>query len=305
MSLGNELLSELEGEVEVRSDDHGAYLNATEKCHEFCCSKVSLLLSRYPMKIWIPQINPARRSGCTWLFGVQFGGGLVEGDNVRCKITVQANCCVLYASLGQNKAYQCAVGKTVCQKNDFHVGPNSALFVLPDPTLLQKESALSQYQVTRVASNGNLVLLDWYISGREGLLEHWEGASLRSVNSIHMDGVEIFRDVMCLSGDLTLRRASMGKYRVIGLCVVVGDVVGRHLADAIKALSIGNSYGVAADTNQIVACSPLYSDCSDTVVCGHVIRFCYSTTITAYEGVADILNPIFAMAGGNPFEKNY
>ena len=45
-----------------------------------------------------------------------------------------------------------------------------------------------------------------------------------------------------------------------------------------------SSTGVAPDTNQIIACSPLYSDTSDTVVCGYVIRFCFTSTITVNNG---------------------
>jgi urease accessory protein UreH len=95
------------------------------------------------------------------------------------------------------QAYICADGAEILQKNEFCVEKDACLFVLPDPTLLQKGSVLSQHQVisayvffmviaeilrrfmfcqvVNLAAGGNAVLLDWYVAGREGLLEHWEG----------------------------------------------------------------------------------------------------------------------------------
>ena len=47
----------------------------------------------------------------------------------------------------QLQAFNCSGGREICQTNEFRVGKDAFLFVMPDPTLLQKGVVLSQHQV--------------------------------------------------------------------------------------------------------------------------------------------------------------
>lgn len=116
------------------------------------------------------------------------------------------------------------------------------------------------------------------------------------------------RKFVIASGILVFSLKNVTFAQVIGSCIVVGDIVVKCLKDEIKKLSLGLPYGwyhvasageffsefefyrhffagKAPDTTQIIACSPLYTDISDTVVCGYIVRFCFSSTITVRGSV--------------------
>lgn len=83
---------------------------------------------------------------------------------------------------------------------DVLVHPDSTLFLLPAPVTCFSHASYSQRQTFRLADEtANLVLLDWFTSGRIG--ETWEFARYRSQNEVWLGGKRVVRDVLLLEDE--------------------------------------------------------------------------------------------------------
>lgn len=89
----------------------------------------------------------------------------------------------------------------------FTLEPNSSLFLLPAPVTCYARANYSQQQTFNLSSSSNLVLLDWYTSGRMDMVgegrEEWAAERYRSSNEVFIDGRRVARDVLLLEDDGT------------------------------------------------------------------------------------------------------
>lgn len=77
------------------------------------------------------------------------------------------------------------------------VGHEALLAVIPDPVTCFATARYTQKQVFRVSSDSNLVLVDWFTSGRYESGERWEFGLYKSTNNIfYEDGQPLFLDTV-------------------------------------------------------------------------------------------------------------
>lgn len=71
------------------------------------------------------------------------------------------------------KVYICENGIDSQLNGEYFIESEALLCVLPDPLVCFKNASYNQSQIFNLASDANLVLLDWFTSGRYMKGERW------------------------------------------------------------------------------------------------------------------------------------
>lgn len=89
------------------------------------------------------------------------------------------------------------------QLMDIVVRPASSLFLLPSPVTCFSEASYSQRQTFRLGATSNLLLLDWFTSGRMSHAggEEWQFARYRSRNEVWIEDRLVAKDVLLLEDE--------------------------------------------------------------------------------------------------------
>lgn len=80
---------------------------------------------------------------------------------------------------------------------------HSSLFLLPCPVTCFASARYIQKQTFNLSKTSNLVLLDWFTSGRMERGEEWLFSSYSTLNEVFVDGQRIARDAQLLKDDHT------------------------------------------------------------------------------------------------------
>lgn len=198
----------------------------------------------YPLKL----IVPARhfKDGLQCVYMISYGGGLVAGDRVRIDVEVgedtalvmltqgASSFCTAYdcprrAGLltrpcaGSTKVFRTRPGRfptatllpngtaptTTQQLLNITIAPRATLILLPSPVTCFSLANYAQRQSFVLSPDSNLVLLDWYTSGRMSMSisatgeatpsgEEWAFTRYRSTNQVILSNRRIIHDILDL-----------------------------------------------------------------------------------------------------------
>lgn len=258
----------------------------------------------YPLMLLVPE--HASWSSCRWIFPINYGGGLVEGDVMTTDINVGASCIALVTTQEFTKVYSCHGGETSRQHFTYKVDENAFLAVLGDPVVCHADSRYMQTQKVYMSSKSSLVFLDWLTAGRVALGEMWQFHSYQSVVEVHVDDELVFRDNHLLTNTPHLSlKAAMKDYQVLGMCVVLGEDV-QCLTDHLKSLyDRPCTIGSHLRTDLICSFSPLTAEVKNGTLHGCYVRFLAKSTTLAFSVVKEVSNKLKHFLGGDPFDKKY
>ncbi|XP_014670075.1 PREDICTED: urease accessory protein D-like, partial [Priapulus caudatus] len=174
------------------------------------------------------------------------------------------------------------------------------LSILPDPVVCFADANYSQTQVIELTPSSNLVLLDWLTAGRIALGENWALKKLCSSSKIYIDNVLIVNESVTLSDTPTLTlRESMGEYKALAFCVILGPELAELWRKVLKDLGAVQAYGSKPNPAMFKSASPLCPTAHAEPI-GCVVRICASSTAMVYTALQDILQPLFPVLGANP-----
>ncbi|XP_057535000.1 urease accessory protein D [Amaranthus tricolor] len=187
-------------------------------------STVIRCFSKYPLRFIVPNKVGNRNADCVWIYSVSYGGGIVSGDSIRCNFTIEDGCTAVLTTQASTKVYKSVGSKGSEQLLEASVGHEALLAVIPDPVTCFATARYTQKQVFRVSSDSNLVLVDWFTSGRYESGERWEFGLYKSTNNIfYEDGQPLFLDTMLLEqGAISSVSACMQDYQVTAMIIVYG-----------------------------------------------------------------------------------
>ncbi|MED6151069.1 hypothetical protein PIB30_078758 [Stylosanthes scabra] len=158
-------------------------------------SSVVHCFSRYPLKFIIPKKVGSSRTDAVWVYALNYGGGIVSGDQILSKFSVRDCCTMVLTTQGSTKVYKSVGSKCSRQILEARVGSDALLAIIPDPVTCFSTARYYQKQVFNLSSNSNLVIVDWITSGRHESGEKWDFDLYRSVNNIFLeDGQPLFLD---------------------------------------------------------------------------------------------------------------
>jgi urease accessory protein len=205
------------------------------------------------MKLLIPR--PRGRS--VWACIGSFGGGFVAGDetNLNVRLGHKARC--FLTTQASTKIYRNPRSRPCSHTLRAELDSDSLFVLAPDPVQLFTGSFYSQRQEFHLRTGANLVLLDWYCSGRAARQERWSFTRLQSRNEIFRDGERVLVDSLLLDqadGPLD-SPGRMGRFNCLAALVIVGPRLASsaaRLLDAVKALP------VEARSRLLVTASPIH-----------------------------------------------
>ncbi|KAF1884556.1 hypothetical protein Lal_00028435 [Lupinus albus] len=158
-------------------------------------SSVTSCLSRYPLKFVIPRKVGSSKTDVVWVYALTYGGGIVSGDHILCKFSVEDACTMVLTTQASTKVYKSEGSKVSQQILEARVGSNALLAIIPDPVTCFSTARYYQKQILSVSSDSNLVIVDWITSGRYESGEKWDFDLYRSTNNIFLeDGQPLFLD---------------------------------------------------------------------------------------------------------------
>lgn len=164
---------------------------------------------QYPLKLISPRshISPSNHP-ISLVFLLTYGGGLVGGDKINLRVTLEAETRLALVTQGSTKIFKSPTREVVSRQTlDVHVGPGAGLCYLPDPTQPFAESVYEQRQVFRVAKGSSLCMLDWVSEGRRARGESWSFRSWIGKNEVREaaadgeDGRLLIRDAIILENE--------------------------------------------------------------------------------------------------------
>ncbi|KAF8078749.1 UreD urease accessory protein-domain-containing protein [Lyophyllum atratum] len=179
----------------------------------------SELASTYPLKLLAPRIA---RHGVAVVYLLNYGGGLVGGDQVVLSVDVDSRVVLVLLSQVRSILFQNRDGlresfssrppllpptstisplgtsAVTMQDMTFTIAAEGALFLLPDPVTCFRSASYNQTQTFQLSNNASLVVLDWLTSGRMSMGEEWAFSRYYSANEVWAEGKRIAKDVMLL-----------------------------------------------------------------------------------------------------------
>lgn len=258
----------------------------------------------YPLKLMLP--THASSSNCQWVYSINYGGGIVSGDNVVVQVDVKDNCCVMLTTQASTKVYHSENELTSQQRLEGSVGPDSVLAVLQDPVTCFAAAKYRQTQTFNVAEDGNLVFMDWLSAGRIASGERWDFTRYSSCNSVKYNDTLIFRDSVTLEDSPLLAvKQLMRHHNVIASCVLIGQKFAEISRTVVDTYGAMKDYGTKMDNDMTIAVSPIGKTVNGEQIPGAVIKFASTSVSQVYARVEEILSPLFPMLGGNPFEDKH
>ncbi|XP_023219488.1 urease accessory protein D-like isoform X2 [Centruroides sculpturatus] len=222
-----------------------------ESCHNKChlkdCpylpSEVIQCVYKYPLKIIIPKY--AATGCCKWIYSLNYGGGFVSGDSFKIDVIVKEKCSVLWTTQSFTKVYNCKRNKECKQDIIYTVNSESLLCILPEPVVCFKDAKYKQYQEVNLDYDGNLVLLDWFTSGRKAHGEHWDFEKYQSTTIIKLAGKIILKENICLQDTpFLLKRDANKNYALFGICIIIGSKFSKLIMYLLQKLQLREPYDV-------------------------------------------------------------
>ncbi|GAB4840737.1 hypothetical protein Ancab_021500 [Ancistrocladus abbreviatus] len=198
-------------------------------------STVTRCFSKYPLKFIIPKkVGPAS-TDAVWIYTLTYGGGIVSGDSISCNFTIGDDCTAVLTTQASTKVYKSVEMKCSEQMLEARVGSNALFVVTPDPVTCFSTARYSQKQVFRVLSDSNLVVVDWFTSGRYESGEKWDFGLYKSSNNIYLeDHQPLFLDTVFLEkGNASNIAECMQDYNVIAMVILLGPKL-RHLQHQVQ-----------------------------------------------------------------------
>lgn len=187
----------------------------------------SQLSYAYPLKLLSPRLGSERPVGAAYV--LNYGGGLVGGDEIALEIDVRAGTRLLLLTQGTTKIFKRragAGGGVTRQTMQVSVASGAALLLLPDAATCFREAEYEQIQTFRLEHGASAVILDALTAGRMSRGEEWDFARYSSVNEVWLGGRRLARDALLLAEDDTHPlRTRLRPYSCYATLLLVGPLL--------------------------------------------------------------------------------
>lgn len=204
--------------------------------------------STSPLKL----LNPQNHSSAAWVYLASYGGGLVDGDEVRIDIEVERGAAAVISTQASTKVYRSRHGASQQLRAD--VADDALLVLAPDPVVSFARSSYEQEIEIRLSPRGALVLVDWLGAGRIASGERWQLDRFSSVTQIWSGQRRLLYDSLRLTpedGDVAER---MGRFNTLLTVVVAGPLLA---ADASRILQQVAAMPLERRADLLISASPL------------------------------------------------
>lgn len=182
----------------------------------------------YPLRI-CPVKSDYRCKEYSAVYVLNYGGGLVSGDNVYMSIRTAHGSCLAVFTQSFTKVYESLGDFEYAEQHlDALVEPSSTLLHLPDPVVGFRRSKYIQTQLFHLEclETSQLALLDWYTQGRAHLNENWSMDLYFSSNRITYTDSRTSSPAVLLTDTVRLegpeKSTRLAPFECYGVLVLIG-----------------------------------------------------------------------------------
>ncbi|KAI8886434.1 UreD-domain-containing protein [Backusella circina FSU 941] len=197
-------------------------------------TKFERIHAQYPLK-FIPTTGHADRLGVVYM--LSYGGGVISGDKFDVDIRLEQDSILLLMTQGNTKIFKDKLGQRLwlaslselsqptmvfskpveqvsggvtssakaapsLQIINYHVGADAILLAIPDPVTCFRDSSFQSRQVIYLKDEtSQLVLLDWFTSGRLTRGENWSFRHYSSRIDVKVGNKLVIKDAMVLDDE--------------------------------------------------------------------------------------------------------
>jgi urease accessory protein len=183
-------------------------------------------VARSPLRL----LCPANAGSAAWAYTSSFGGGLVDGDDVRLAVEVGPGAQALVTTQGSTKAYRGSARQEVRAS----VAAGGLLALLPDPLVAFGGARVSSLVEVELAPDASLVLVDSLEAGRVAAGERWAAARCELRIRVRVDGRAVLDDGLLLDPAHGSVARRMGPFDGWATVVLLGPLA-RAAAEALLA----------------------------------------------------------------------
>jgi urease accessory protein len=234
---------------------------------------------------------PRNAGHAAWTYTSTFGGGLVDGDDIRLAVDVGEGASALLATQASTKAYPAVAGAR--QSLLATVGPEAALVVLSDPLVPFAGSRIETLLDVRLAGDATLVAVESLAAGRVASGERWAAARCQTRLRVWRDGAPLLDDALLLDpahGDVAVR---MGPFDAWANVVLTGPGVRAAAAELLDEPRPRHRLGLAS----LELASPLEDGC--------LLRIAATSTAILSNRVRQALRCVALLLGDDPFTRRW
>lgn len=205
-----------------------------------------------PVKLLVPR----SRGDSVWACLGSFGGGFVAGDETSLAVRLGAGARCFLTTQSSTKIYRNPRCRPCSHTLRAELHADSLLVLAPDPVQSFAGSSYSQRQEFQLHPEANLVLLDWYGSGRAARHERWSFTRLQSHNEIFQGQERLLVDSLLLdqAHEPLDGPSRMGRFNCLALLVLVGPMIA---AAAALMLAATDALPVTQRAKLVVSASPI------------------------------------------------
>uniref|UniRef100_A0ACD5V6H0 Uncharacterized protein n=1 Tax=Avena sativa TaxID=4498 RepID=A0ACD5V6H0_AVESA len=240
---------------------------------------------------------------------------LFQGDRISCTVSVGDGCTAAMTTQASTKVYKAVGLKCSEQALEATVGKDALLAVIPDPVTCFSTARYYQKQVFHVSSSSNLVLVDWFTSGRYESGEIWDFNSYKSINHVLSEDQPLFIDSVLLEQNSNCSIATrMQEYNVVAMVVLLGpklkhiqdqmqDEVKNMMSVQLRPPTSGGGRYAARPQPLLPQRPPLVASCSPfgRTGTGMVARIVAVSTESVYAFLRHHLAPLELFLGAAPY----
>jgi len=255
-------------------------------------SAVTSSYATNPLKL----LTPRARGQSVWAYTSSFGGGLVAGDQTSLDLRVGPGARCFLGTQSSTRIYRNPAAIPSGHQTRAMLEAGSLLVFAPDPVQSFAGSTYSQRQAFYLGPEGNLVLLDWFTSGRVARGERWGCSHLASRNEVFVNGRVMFLDALLLSpadGELGANHR-LGRFNCISTLLLLGPCV-RHRATQLLEQVKGEP---------IERCGELVFSASP-VADGSVLRIAGVSVEAVGQMIRRFLAPFSELLGDDPWSRKW
>jgi urease accessory protein len=162
---------------------------------------------------------------CAWFQTTSFGGGLVQGDQIKLHVQVDDGAAAFVSTPGHQRAYRGHTEALV----EAHVGPDALLVFLPEPISCFENATHRQRALVHLAPGASVVWVDAWTSGRYGTGERFAFGELDMRTELHQGQDMLAVEALNVRPD-RLPPGSFGPFQAFGALLAVGPRVPGRLA---------------------------------------------------------------------------
>ncbi len=136
---------------------------------------------------------------------VNTAGGVTGGDRFSVRVEAGEGADVTITTQAAERAYRAQPGQTGRIDTVLTIGPKARVAWLPQETILFDGSSLERRLTVDLGTGASALIVEPLIFGRRAMNEHVSSATLSDRITLRRDGVSIYLDRICMTGDLVAR----------------------------------------------------------------------------------------------------